>query len=78
MTSKITKFLNSLDEKTKEKLKKRLAELKRDPFVGGDVKKLKGTSGDLYRLRIGKIRIIYCLTQREIEIVDIDFRGNIY
>lgn len=78
MTDKITKFIDSLDKKTKTKLKKKLSELKADPYGSKDIKKLKGFQNNLYRFRIGKIRIIYQLINNEIEIVDIDYRGNIY
>jgi len=77
MTDKIQKFLKSLDKKTKEKLKKRLLLLKESPYKGNDIKKLQGYN-DLYRLRVGKIRIIYKAPNQEIEIIDIDYRGNVY
>lgn len=78
MTDRIGKFINSLDKKTKEKLKARLKRLKESPYKAGDVKKLSGYGDDLYRLRMGKIRIIYRFIDSEIEVVDIDYRGNIY
>jgi len=77
MTAKIQKFLNSLDKKTKEKFKQRLLSLKQSPYEGKDIKKLKGYN-NLYRLRMGKIRIIYHLKNQDVEIIDIDHRGNIY
>jgi mRNA interferase RelE/StbE len=77
MTDKIQKFLHSLDKKTKAKLEKRLAQLKKSPFKGNDIKKLKGYN-NLYRLRLGKIRIIYQIANTNVEIIDIDYRGNIY
>lgn len=78
MTDKITKFINSLDKKTKAKLKGKLLLLKTSPYESKDVKKLKNQQNNLYRLRLGKIRIIYELVNNEIEIIDIDYRGNIY
>lgn len=79
MPDRITKFIKSLDKKTRSKLKQKLLALKRDPFSAKDVKKLK-VSGNInaYRLRMGKIRIIYRMVNREVEIIDIDYRGNIY
>lgn len=77
MTDKVSKFFQSLDEKTKNRLKKRLTLLKSSPFKGGDIKKLKGCH-NLYRFRLGKIRIIYKITDTGTEITDIDYRGNIY
>lgn len=45
----------------------------------GDIKKLQGEKyPPLYRLRVGKYRIIYLIEQDEIVIVKIDTRGDIY
>lgn len=78
MTDRVNKFLSSLDKKTKDRLKKKLLQLKHDPFQAPGVKKLKVWGSDFYRLRFGKIRIIYKLTGKDVEVVDIDYRGNIY
>jgi len=78
MTDKVTKFINSLSTDLKRKLKEKLLLLKTNPYGMKDVKKLQTPENNLYRLRLGKIRIIYKLTDQEIEIVDIDYRGNIY
>lgn len=78
MTDKIDKFIKSLNPKFRLKLKQRLIKLKSDPFKGEDIKKLKGFKEKIYRLRIGKVRIIYKVVQKRIEIIDIDYRGNIY
>ena len=45
----------------------------------GDIKKL--TSNDeppIFRLRIGKFRILFHMTEEEIKILKIDSRGQIY
>ncbi|PIZ76249.1 type II toxin-antitoxin system RelE/ParE family toxin [Candidatus Peregrinibacteria bacterium CG_4_10_14_0_2_um_filter_38_24] len=78
MPDKITKFIKALDEKTRSRLKEKLLEVKKNPFSSGDIKKLQGTSENLYRLRLGKIRVVYKILKSDIEIVDIDYRGNIY
>lgn len=79
MTDKVTKFLKVLDQKTKERLKKRLIEVKKNPFNNHeDVKKLKGLGNDVYRLRVGKIRVVYQVIENDIEILAVDYRGNIY
>ena len=45
----------------------------------GDIKKLKGEKyPPLFRLRIGKYRIIYNIDNFEILIVKIDTRGDVY
>ena len=78
MPDAITKFIASLDERTRQRLKGRLLALKQDPYNAHDVKKMSGQGGHMYRLRVGKIRITYILKDTELEILDIDYRGNIY
>lgn len=79
MPDKITKFINSLNISTRKRLKEKLLKLKNNPTQGKNIKKMQGWGKDTYRLRIGKIRIIYRTTMtKEIEIIDIDYRGNIY
>lgn len=55
-----------------------MLQLKQDPFQAPGVKRLKVWGKDFYRLRLGKIRIIYKLTDGDVEVIDIDYRGNIY
>ncbi len=78
MPDRIIKFLNSLDEKTKNRLKGKLLEIKQNPFGHKDVKKLHGSWIGCYRFRLGKIRVIYVVKNGTVEVVDIDYRGNIY
>jgi mRNA-degrading endonuclease RelE of RelBE toxin-antitoxin system len=80
MSDKIQKFLLSLDKNLREKLKLRIKKLREDPHnISGelDIKKLKGGE-NLFRLRHGKIRVIYKITKTKIKIIDIDYRGNSY
>jgi mRNA interferase RelE/StbE len=45
----------------------------------GDVNKLKGKKvKNIYRLRIGKFRVIYSLEKEVIKIIKIDTRGDVY
>ena len=45
----------------------------------GDIKKMRGRSiEDLYRLRVGKFRILFLWTKDTIKILDVDTRGDIY
>ena len=78
MPDKISKFIDSLDNKTRNRLKEKLKQLSRDPFSMPGVKKLVNWGNTSYRLRLGKIRIIYVVDDGNIEIIDIDYRGNIY
>lgn len=78
MPDTVTKFIESLDEKTRARLKKKLIELKKNPYAVSGVKKMNGMD-HTYRLRVGKIRIIYAIDARNaVEVIDIDYRGNIY
>ncbi len=55
---KISKALQKLAPKEKKIAKRILAKLKEKSLAGFDIKKLKGYN-DIYRIRKGKIRIIY-------------------
>jgi len=45
----------------------------------GDIKKMKGKGKlNIYRLRVGKYRIVFELSSDEIIIVKIDSRGDVY
>ncbi len=78
MSDRVTKFIESLDPKTRERLKKKLLSLKTDPYHSKDIKKLLGYSAPTYRLRMGKIRIVYHIREKVVEVIDIDYRGDIY
>ena len=77
MTDKIQKFINSLEQKQKEKLIKKIKTLIAFPNKETDTKKLKGQE-NTYRLRMGQIRIIYIKEKEDIKIIDINYRGNLY
>jgi len=45
----------------------------------GDIKKMRGESlEELYRLRVGKYRVLYLWTKETVKILDVDTRGDIY
>jgi mRNA interferase RelE/StbE len=75
------KFLSSLDKSRKEKILKALFVLETNPipFKEFDLKKLKGER-DTYRIRIGKIRIVYQIFFKNNKIVVhlIDYREKVY
>ncbi len=68
------KFLRKQTPKTQQNLMKTIYKLP----DGTDIKRLKGY--DLYRIRVGNIRIIYSITEeiRVINIENIDNRGDAY
>jgi mRNA interferase RelE/StbE len=50
------------------------------PFTELDIKKMRGDWEGFYRIRIGKIRVIFTLTanSKDIEVYTIGFRGDVY
>ena len=79
MTDRVQKFIETLDKKTRLQLKTKLLALKKDPFSAKNVKALKGYGTNMFRLRMGKIRVIYYINKdQSAEILDIDYRGEIY
>ena len=46
--------------------------LKKNPFFGSNIKKLKGELSDVYRYRIGDYRLFYTIHQEELVVVAID------
>ncbi len=81
------KFLQSADSETTANIRQKLNQLVSSvenqsiiPFNDLDIKKMKGNWEGYYRLRIGKIRVIFIvdLTLGDIEIYNIGFRGGVY
>lgn len=71
---KIEKALSKLTEKEREAIKDILTQLQAGSFENLDIKKLKGRS-DIFRVRKGKLRIIYRLIkEREIYILTVERR----
>lgn len=72
------KFLESLDNETRERIKKKLKTLESDPFPMGAVK-LVGTK-NIFRIRIGDYRTLYYIDyQKSTIIIDkIDKRSRAY
>jgi mRNA interferase RelE/StbE len=81
LVTKAKKELEELEENLKNKIYKLLKTLERDPIPARiyDVKKLIGMK-DMYRIRIGKVRIVYIIDWKDkiISVVRIGFRGKVY
>ncbi len=86
MVDKITKALNKFTQKEKELVKILLLKINNTPpfipplkgegrGVGFDLKKLKGRN-DIYRIRKGKIRIIYRVEDKQIYLLAIEKRSE--
>lgn len=68
-------YLESLEFKTRNRIVKGIDRLPSN----GDIKKMKGKKvNNIFRLRVGKYRIIYQAEKEQIKIIDIDTRGDIY
>lgn len=76
MVDKIQKALNKLIDKERKKIKQILLDLRNHKLTGYDIKKLKGQD-DIYRIRTGKIRIIYKINGiEEIHLLTIERRSD--
>ena len=56
LSKESAKFVNSLDEKTKNRIKQALLKISEDPY---SLPYKKGGKRDLLRIRVGKYRILY-------------------
>jgi len=79
----VIKFLAQLPNVKKKNITEKLNDLKKNPKKkkpGLDIKKMKGTKKrqDIYRLRVGDIRIMYSIEDNVIWVTDIFYRGNDY
>ncbi|MDD3303235.1 MAG: hypothetical protein PHN31_06790 [Candidatus Gracilibacteria bacterium] len=74
---KITKFLLKLSLKERVLLLSIIQKIMFGNFIGLDLKKMEGENS-LYRVRKGKIRIIFYKDSNKIKIIDINYRGQIY
>jgi len=54
--------------------------LRKNPFFGGNIKKLKGAYKDIYRFRIGDYRLFYKIEEQNLIIfmIDIETRQDAY
>ncbi len=73
MTDKIQKALDKFSSQENEIIKNLLLKIKTEQLSGADIKKLKGHD-DIYRVRKGKIRIIYKINNDGIYLLAIERR----
>ena len=71
----IQKALAKLSEKERKKIKQALEKLFSDDVKGLNIKKLKDRS-DIFRLRVGDLRIIYRANENKISILAISRRNE--
>ncbi len=72
---KIDKFLNKLNKQESLKVLNAIAGILSGKTASYNLKKLRGYS-DVYRVRVGTIRIIYKQLETDIEVLDIGRRNE--
>ncbi len=70
-------FILSLPENLRRKIKSAMEQVIRGDFTGLDVKKLTGHPQD-YRLRVGRVRILFTLDGNSLLVYRAAFRGEVY
>ena len=73
--------LREMTDKEQRRVKGALAELEVDPFrprPKADIKRLRGPSRDLYRQRVGDMRIVYAVEGEEVRVAKILPRSKAY
>jgi mRNA interferase RelE/StbE len=79
--NRVVKILEVFPKAVRKRIEELILTLKENPlpYLKFDLVKMKGYE-NIYRVRIGKIRIIYKIDfkNRIIEILDIDYRERIY
>ena len=77
-TESAAKLINTLQKGYKEKLRAIAEHLTNNPFCY-PYKKIRGET-DLYRIRLGKYRVLYEVNnaERRVTILKIDERGSVY
>ncbi len=75
MVDKIEKALKKLKEKEREAIKSILTKIQKEKTRDLDIKKLKGRD-DIFRVRKGKIRIVFRKSNENISILSIERRSD--
>jgi mRNA-degrading endonuclease RelE of RelBE toxin-antitoxin system len=73
--NKIDKFLKKLSQKERNEILSILLIIKSGIFDGMDIKKTKGTD-EIYRVRKGRVRVIFQKNTTEIRILSVQFRDD--
>ena len=68
------------DARTQERLDEALEDLSQHPYKGPSIKRLSGELSDLFRYRVGSLRILYEIHEelRMVRVKAIASRGDIY
>ena len=84
-TPEFQKRLKKLPVRDSSFLQRKVSEyvypqLRRNPFLGPNIKKLKGYTPDIWRYRIGKFRVFFLVdqTERIVSMLSVDDRRDAY
>ena len=79
-TKEALKYFNKLDRRTQKRIAQVIEELKMNPQVLPNIKPMEGLPYEQYRIRIGNLRIVYRVNNRQllIIVVKIGPRGDVY
>lgn len=75
MADAIVKFIAKLSIKEREKILGIFRNIYNRNFATADIKKLKGNNF-IFRVRVGKLRIIYSDTGRLVKIIHVGYRND--
>ena len=85
LTDEFLKRLNKLEPPIKKKLDKKINEyvspqLKKEPHVGRNIKKLRAYKPETWRYRIGNFRLFYIIDEKEkiVAMLSLDHRKGAY
>ena len=74
-TKTFEKIKKKIDSKLYEKIKTIVyPQLRKNPYFGTNIKKLKGESEGYYRFRLGRYRLFYLIEDEKVIVVIVDLR----
>ena len=78
--NKAIKYYESLNIIIIKKMNEAIDEIKINPFIGNNIKKLKGKLDGKYRYKLGDLRIVYRVNEgsKKVFIEAIGPRGDVY
>ena len=80
LSEEAQRFYDRCDKPVAKKLARCFRALEKDPRHGNNVKPLKGKLAGAYRYRIGNLRVVYTINDREVVVfvVAIAKRSDVY
>ncbi|HVS70173.1 MAG TPA: type II toxin-antitoxin system RelE/ParE family toxin [Phycisphaerae bacterium] len=80
MSREAQRFYERCDAATSKKLARCFGSLEKNPRMGNNVKALKGPLSGAYRYRLGDLRVVYSINDREVTVyvITIAKRSDVY